>query len=399
MIVSLRRNKYYRPILWGGFILCMAVFIWRGMSVVMDIGWLSADDYLGYWAAGEVSANGGNPYDPKQLITLQKEVGWPEDEAVIMWSPPWTLPLVMMLSMFSYPLSRTIWLVVCVILVFISANTLWQLYHGSERFRWSSWLLAFTFIPVLDAFKKGQTGILNLLGVVGFLYFLNIKKPWLAGISLALLVVKPHISYLFLLGVLLWVIHQRVWQVLAGFTLTLIVLTLLAWLANPNVIEQYLLAVKSYPPSDWVTPTVGGMLRLLFGNEKFWVQFLSPLIGVIWLAVYWIRQRNNWIWLEKAPLLVLVSIVTAAYGWSFDQPVVLVAIIQIFALVFNQKWDLSSGLIITAYILINLLDLASPPNEIWLWWLGPTLLIWYLISRWLIDHRTEQITIAQQTNN
>ena len=392
MIEDLRGNKYYRPMLWGGFIICMAIFVWRGMLAVMDINWLSADDYLGYWAAGKVSINGGNPYDPMQLIKFQNEVGWPDDEAVIMWSPPWTLPVMMMFSLFSYPISRTIWLVASVILVFISTNTLWKLYHGSERLRWASWLAGFTFLPVLDAFKKGQTGFLNLLGVVGFLYFLNAKKPWLAGISLALLVVKPHISYLFLIGVFIWAIHQRAWRILTSFTLTIIVSILLSWMANPDVIEQYLLAVRSYPPSDWVTPTVGGILRLLLGTEKFWLQFLSPLIGILWLTLYWFRNRDNWNWLERAPLLILVSIVTSAYGWSFDQPVLLVAIIQIFAIISIRQLDLVSGIIISAYILINLLDLISPPNEIWLWWLAPSLLLWYLVAQWLIKRSPDQKT-------
>jgi hypothetical protein len=155
-------------------------------------------------------------------------------------------------------------------------------------------------------------------------------------------------------------------------------------MANSDVIEQYLLAVRSYPPSAWVTPTVGGILRLLLGNEKFWLQFLSPVIGILWLTVYWFRNRDNWDWLDRAPLITLVSLVTSAYGWSFDQPLLLVAIVQIFAIISIRQLDLVSGIIISAYILINLLDLISPPNEIWLWWLAPSLLLWYLVAKWLI---------------
>jgi hypothetical protein len=84
--------------------------------------------------------------------------------------------------------------------------------------------------------------------------------------------------------------------------------------------------------------------------------------------------------------------VTSAYGWSFDQPVLLVAIIQIFAIISIRQLDLVSGIIISAYILINLLDLISPPNEIWLWWLAPSLLLWYLVAQWLIKRSPDQKT-------
>ena len=39
-----------------------------------------------------------------------------------------------------------------------------------------SWVLGFTFIPNLDAIKKGQIGIIILLGIVGFLFFTEKKK-------------------------------------------------------------------------------------------------------------------------------------------------------------------------------------------------------------------------------
>jgi hypothetical protein len=258
--------------------------------------------------------------------------------------------------------------------------------------RWVSWLLGFSFIPVLDALKKGQTGILLLLGIVGFLYGIDKKKPWLAGLSLALLAVKPHVAYLFLLAALLWSVSRRAWAILAGMILALSSATLLAWAINPQILSQYLQAIGSYPPSGWATPTLGGVLRLVFGTDRFWLQFLPPALGLLWLLVYWVRRRAVWDWLAQAPLIILVSLVTTAYGWSFDQAIALVAMIQIFVSITSLSWGVRSALILIIYVLINLLDLIAPGNEFFLFWLAPAWLVLYLASIRVVEQRNKGST-------
>ena len=55
MIASIRKNRYYRIVLWAGFTICMLLVIWRGSKIVLNPNWLSADDFFGYWAAGNLS--------------------------------------------------------------------------------------------------------------------------------------------------------------------------------------------------------------------------------------------------------------------------------------------------------------------------------------------------------
>ena len=55
MIPSIRKNRYYRIMLWAGFTTCMLLVIWRGSKIVMNPDWLSADNFFGYWAAGNLS--------------------------------------------------------------------------------------------------------------------------------------------------------------------------------------------------------------------------------------------------------------------------------------------------------------------------------------------------------
>jgi hypothetical protein len=255
------------------------------------------------------------------------------------------------------------------------------LYGGSPNRVWLGWILAFSFIPVIDALRKGQGGVLLLLGITGFLYFTKRHRHWLAGVSLALLAIKPHVLYLFLLAALVWAIDRRSWPVITGLVVSLLSASALAWAANPEVFQQYIYAAANYPPRDWATPTLGGVLRLVFGTEKFWLQFLPPALGAVWfLAVEWRRHRQGWDWSARAPQIILVSLATTAYGWSFDQPAALVAILPTSLLVLQGTWNRASVLIAGAYALILVLILLTRGNDFFLFWLAPAMLAWYLFS-------------------
>jgi hypothetical protein len=384
MQTSIREKPYYKPLLWAAAALCFAILIWLGMDSVTNPDLFSGDDFVEYWAAGRLNITGGNPYDPAQLHPLELQTGLIEGDPVLWWSPPWVLSIMLPFSYPNYALSRTLWMVLSIIIIFICLTQLWNLYGGKNQYRWMAWILGFTFIPILDGLKKGQTSALLLLGLVGFLYFIQHRKYLLAGVFISLLTVKPHILYLFFLAVILWTIDQRKWRVIVGIFLSLLLMTAITWIANPKVLNQFIFALIHTPPADLATPTIGGLLRFIFGVEKFWLQFLAPLLGVIWLLIYWIRKRKTWNWLEEAPILILVSTLTAAYGWSWDQTVSIVAIIQIAVLLIPFAIRPTSVLISISYLTINLLLLTMRVNQFWTFWLAPTLLIFYLAARKLL---------------
>ena len=74
---------------------------------------------------------------------------------------------------------------------------------------------------------------------------------------------------------------------------------------------------------------IGGVAARRFGWQKSWLQFLPSALGLAWFAFYWPRVRRAWRWEEQMPLLLLVSLLTTAYGWPFDLVILLPAVIQI----------------------------------------------------------------------
>ena len=83
------------------------------------------------------------------------------------------------------------------------------------------------------------------------------------------------------------------------------------------------------PPFDWVTPTLGTLLRLAFGPEKVFLQWLPSIAMTIGLAFYWHVKKKDWTWSEQLPLLVALGLVTSVYSWASDLVLLLPLLLQI----------------------------------------------------------------------
>jgi Glycosyltransferase family 87 len=343
--------------------------------------------FVEYWAAGRLQLIGNNPYSADQLFPLQQSVGLTRDHAEMMWNPPWTLLFVMPFAMLSYPISRMLWLMFHFMLIVFCADRIWRLYGGPTHRYWLAWIVCFTFFPSLDVLLSEQIGTLILLGLVGFLEFERRKQPWRAGPFLVLIAIKPYLAYLFWIALLLWTIKQRYWHFLLAGVVSVLIAIAAPLPFNSAVINQYLYAMFNQPfPAtpihQWATPTLGGLLRFFFGPEKFWLQFVPSIFGTLWFLFYWQKHRSNWDWSKQMPLLILVSLSTGPYGWTFDQVVLLPAVIQSALLLSGSSLNATSASVILSYFLINALAIAmniARVDDFWYFWLAPTLLIIYLV--------------------
>src|SRR5687767_1095716 len=52
-------------------------------------------DFVQYWSAGQQTLQGKDPYDPDQLIVIQRTMYDGVRKTIMMWNPPWTLPLTL----------------------------------------------------------------------------------------------------------------------------------------------------------------------------------------------------------------------------------------------------------------------------------------------------------------
>lgn len=341
---------------------------------------LPLHDFVEYWAAGRLNAGGENPYDPERIHDLEREAGR-DGEGILMWNPPWTLPLVMPLGRLDCRTAHLLWLALQFAAVAVCADVLWRLYGGAAERRWIAWLLAFAFVPTLISLTAGQISPLVLLGVVLFLAALRQGRDGLAGAATVLVAIKPHLAYLFWLALLLWCIRQRRWAILGGGLLAGLLALAAAVACNPSVLAQYAHTFTNRPPAQYRSPTLGTALRLLLSDERFSLQFVALVPGLLWFAVYWPRRRAGWRWDEQLPLLLLVSLLTAPYGaWPFDLVLLLVPVVQIAAGIERSRWLPA----VTIFAVLNGLaaaQLVAGVEYLGFIWMTPALLLAYLVLR------------------
>jgi hypothetical protein len=353
-----------------------------------QVGWpprgltgMPLHDFVEYWAAGYLNLHGENPYDPDRIQELEQAVGR-DTPGILMWNPPWTLSLVMPLGLLSCRTAHLVWLLVHFLVLAWCADALWRRYGGPLEQRWLSWVLAFTFLPTIFTLTAGQIAPLVLLGAALFLVCIHQGRDGLAGAATVLLAIKPHLSYLFWLALLLWTVRERRWKGIAAGLLAGLLALVVPLYFNPAVLHQYWHTFTSQPPAQYRSPTLGTAVRLLIGEGHFRLQFLALIPGLVWFVPYWLRRRGAWDWSEQLPVLLLISFLTAAYGaWPFDLVVLLVPVLQVAAEILREEQRGLGWLALSLYLAIEgiaLLQLLCGVEYFWFLWMTPVLLLAYL---------------------
>jgi hypothetical protein len=92
--------------------------------------------------------------------------------------------------------------------------------------------------------------------------------------------------------------------------------------------------LRDRPPAHFLSPTPGSYLRLIFGGERFWLQYVPPLVGLAWLAGSW----RSWLgtceesWKDRIVPVLFASLLTTSYGaWTPDMVVLLIPVLGLSA--------------------------------------------------------------------
>lgn len=340
-------------------------------------------DFVAYWSAARLLLEGANPYSPAALLLLQRSAGMTEPTPLIMWNPPWVLSLILPLGMMDFLASQFVWLLLNVVLVMFSAQWLLQLYGGRESEIRSAWLLAFGFMPGMYSLILGQITPVVLFGLTIFLLVIEGKNRLHVSLALSLLAIKPHVAYLFWLAVALWLWFNREWRILLGTASIIAIASLFPLLFDDQIYSHYIDVHRSgdyLKPLDLPAPSLRNVLIIFFGAEGSVFEYLPTLAGCAWLIFYWRHYRHKWIWKEQLPLLLLVSIATSPYSWTFDHIILLPAIIQ------SYLWLRSYGpsVVMLAYLGCNSIFLSARYIvliDFWYFWMAPLFLGAYLFMQ------------------
>lgn len=342
-------------------------------------------DFAAYWASARLLLATQNPYSPVQLLELQQKLGWQGMSPLVMWNPPWTFAVTLPFGLLDFATGQFLWLLLHVFLLLISTRLLWNIYgKPANRYR-LAWFLTVTFVPTVFVLVIGQIAPLVLAGLTGFLYFERQGKKIAAGAVLALTFVKPHFLFLFWVVWIFWALQRRQWSLLAGAAIAGLVAAAMPLFFNPSVYQQYLELFRPTDlrlPLDLPAPTLRNAAKLLLQLDVGAWQTLPSFLAMVWVLFYWWRYRMDWQWSERLPLILIVSLTTSAYTWTFDQVVFLPAIIQGASWLVRQRLPWYKSIAALLYVGIDLAHGALRvfvAEELWYFWLAPALLVAYLI--------------------
>jgi hypothetical protein len=286
-----------------------------------------------------------------------------------------------------------LWMALLVTSLIVSAELLWRVYADGPRLRWLAWGVAVLFVPAMFALNVGQLSPLVLLGMSVFLWSVGRQRWCLSGIGLLLVATKPQLLHLFWIAFLLWTLISRHWLPIAWLVVACSMALAIPIILRPTLIQDFLGASVTHFPSEWVTPTWGAILRLTFGWDRSWLQFVPPLVSLLWLAREWALHGRTWCWRDRCPDLILASLCTTAYAWSHDAVLLLVPAVQVAGSTLVRRRGDVSWLVAGTYALWSILALGihfRGLGENWFIWLSPTFWGWYAQAQIAVVRRRQR---------
>jgi hypothetical protein len=334
-----------------------------------------ARDFVVYWATGQQLAHHANPYDVDAMMQIERGAGLPGQYGVLfMRNPPWALPLTLPLGLIGVRLGALLWSLTLLACLLVSVRMVWQM-HGCPSKLLN--FLGYSFAPALVCLIVGQTSLFALVGLVLFLR-LHGTRPFLAGMSLWLCALKPHLFLVFGVVLLAWVVVSGCYKILLGAAAAVAASCAATWWIDPTAWVDYARMMRTYGIEEEFIPCWSVVLRLWTSPQTIWLQYLLPAMGCCWAVVYFWKRRRTWDWLKDGSLLMLVSILSAPYCWLFDQAVAIPALLH-GAYLTGSRVVLAMLAMMSLLVEIEMLCGVKLPSALYLW-TAPAWLVWYLMA-------------------
>lgn len=314
----------------------------------VQLGGLGRLDLLSYWASAHLLLNGGDVYDADTVVALSVAVDPARQSIVPAWNPPWLMVALMPMAALPFDVAARLWLVFNLVTI---NGLMWLVWHWLARSRPPIWLplVGLGFYAALVMISIGQIVIIILLGVMTCLAALRSGRDGLAGAALILALGKPQLVYIVVPLILIWAARQRRWRVWWGLGAAWLVTLLVATLLAPNWLRGYLYAVTQHDFFMHLSATLGGWVKAYTGSDGLRYTGVLGLMLIPWLLRL-IERRDLLTGLNAA---LLISLPLAPYGWSFDQVMLLPAIVQLVCWLTDAERGLrrAGGLILVAIYL------------------------------------------------
>jgi hypothetical protein len=332
-------------------------------------------DFVAYWATGQQIAHHTDPYDRDAIMRIERTAGLPvQDGALLMRNPPWALPLTIPLGFLGLRVGAILWALSLLACLIVSVRILWRM-HGSPRgcLPW----LGVSFGPALLCLMMGQTSLFALLGYVLFLS-LHRSRPFLAGMSLWLCALKPHLFLVFGVVLLTWVIVSRSYRILAGMAATMAASCAATTCIDRAAWGNYVHMMRTTGAGTEHVPCLSVVLRLWLSPQTIALSYLPAALGCLWALGHFWHRRHTWDWMKDGNPVMLVSLLTAPYSWVYDDALALPSLL-------HGAYSTSARSLLTILAFASLLFMIEMGFGIkmtsqYYLWTAPAWLVWYMVA-------------------
>lgn len=337
-------------------------------------------DLQAYWSSAYLFAHGEDFSDPVALGEIEHTLTTRDDpETLFSWFSP--IGNVVLLPFTTIPFTRAVyyWLVLNIIILFYSATIIWD---GVGKRTWIPLLAVFSFSMTIVSLVFGQINFLEVLGLALFLTLSRSNRPFLAGASLVLTTIKPHLVILTLPILFLDLLRKKEWEILKGFTFALTICFLILFAFYPPWIQSFWTVISSGMSTVRETPNINGLFVLLGEYNLGKLIWLVTLIaGIIW----WWKRGQSWNRRTFIDITVTVGLIVAPIGWSYDQIMLFFPILSLLSWIANGNLPKQiSKSIIAILIIANLATYilrSFTPSDVWFFWAPFVVLGTYLIFK------------------
>jgi hypothetical protein len=335
---------------------------------------LGSYDFIAFWVGGTVTLLGQDPYDTTTLYNAYDFLNLTSHKKQIFWSPPWTLTPLLPFLINKFEYSYTLWFVfsvLCSASIFYSYG---KLLITSFSFKvppekiiayWAIFIISFH--PLWFHLAMGQ---LTTLVLTAFLFFVAFScrfteneysrlcssflketerhrkiSKFIAGISLSLTLIKPHLLYLVYFGVVVHAFKKNDFVILASLLFGFLLLVIAPYCINHDIYFNFLYARKL--PVIFFNPTLGSWIQS-FNPSIGFLRFIPAFIGC-GVTFFLLTSSSSPYAVNKhvfyspktLTLLLSLSMITSPYYWNYDF-IVLLPCVQ---LIMYTAWEKYSSTI------------------------------------------------------
>jgi hypothetical protein len=326
--------------------------------------------FFTFWLSGRMEWTGEQPYSTIDWVNGHHANG-------ATWIPnhifPYPLPLALVTAPLGFfPIEKAYILWDMLAQGLIALCILWLATHweGLNRQAYAIFVLVATILNG-NVFLGLMTGTIAALFVVFLtlaLYFMETRRPLLAGVALAGLALKPPLlTVVVLIGV--WLLFRRNWKAIGGIAFGGLGLLVIGLIQDPLWVQKFLGAGGNLLSMRLGhQPTVISYTRLACSGEMTCAfiayGFIALALVTLFVLLVWKKQES------LSPLMafsaaIALGVLLPPYIWSYDYALLIIPICYItFDLIRRRATYVHSTVFLLALDVLSMIGLL-------LFWMNP----------------------------